>query len=137
VVVLRCRRDVLTSLLHPVVRVRIAHEIEEPAQEGKTVTAAKSESYRVRGKGVGEGAWIVVSTSNGVCDELGDSLQFFVIVQQIRGYARWACHRHASDHSVLVRLETPDMKTNIRASRLAPRRQRELMLIGREMAETI
>ena len=137
VVVRRCSRDMVASLFHPFIGVRITRKVKKPAQEGETVAAPKTEPGCVRSERIGECSRIIVAAANGIGDKLSDGIRVFTVVQKIRGDARWACYRHAGELYVLVWLESPGMKPYVRSSGLAPLRYGELVSVGGQVAEPI
>src|SRR5271170_8198748 len=75
--------DVRSRLLYPPGRFRVADCAEEPAQEGEAIPSPEPETGGVRREGVRERAWVVVEGRQGIGNNLCDSLEVFLVAQQV------------------------------------------------------
>jgi len=72
-----------SRLVHPLCRVWISDEVEQPAEKCEPVTPSETETSGERSEGVGERARIVVDASDGVGYHIGHCLGVLVVFQKI------------------------------------------------------
>jgi len=126
-----------SRLLHPLRRLWVTDEVEEPAKQREAVPAPKPEAGRVGLERVRERPRIVVDGAKRIGNDLCHRSGVFLIVEEVGGDARRPRDRHSAEDDPLARGDLSVMQPDVLAARLSPHRQGELMAIRGEMAEAV
>jgi hypothetical protein len=126
-----------SSLFHPSRGLRVADEIEQPAEESETVLSPESEPRRVRSERVGKGARVVEGLTDCVGNDVSHGFGILAVGEQIARDARWAGDGQALERDPLPVGNSTVVKANFWTTGLPSNRKRELMAVGRQVAEAV
>ena len=129
--------DAVAGFDHPPGCIGIADEVEQPAQEGKTVATPEAESRSVRRERLGKGPRRVVHSADRIRRDLGNRLRVLVLSQEIAGDAGWSRREQTTKLDPLARPQLPVVKADVCTPRLLPRWNSEVVTIGRQFADSI
>jgi hypothetical protein len=124
-------------LVQPSGRVGVADEVEKPAQQRQAVVTPKPEPSSVPREDIGEGPRIVVCAADGISNDVCHSLGVFLVVQKVCGYPGRSRYRQAAKRDPFLRAKRSLVEAHVRPARLPPCRQRELVPVGGQVAETV
>jgi hypothetical protein len=116
---------------------RIADEVQEPAQKAEAVASTKAEPHGEWHQSVRKCAGIIVDIANCVRDDMGHRFGLLAIRQKIGGDSARPRHREAPNLDPLGCAELATVETHVGSPRLFPDGYRELMAIGWQVAQSI
>jgi len=125
------------GLFYPPGRFWVANYVEQPAQEREAIPSPEPETRSERREGVRERGWVVVDRPESIGDDLCDRFGVFLVAQQVGGDTRRPRDRHPVKNDPLTGADCPVVEPHVRPARLPPLRQRELVPVCGQVAQTV
>jgi len=114
---------------------RVSRQFKEPSEDGKTVVSAESESKCIRPESIGKSTRIVVDAPDRLSDDLGYRIRVLPVPEEVRGDTRRPGDRQAAHAHPLAVAQREHVNSHIGTARLAAVRNREIMVISRQMSQ--
>ena len=124
----------VSCLLQPPGRLRVANEVKKPAQEGEAVAPPETEAYRVGSQSVREGARVVVGATDCVGDDMSHRLGLLTILKEIGGDSGRPGDRKTTKPNPRGGIQLTVMETHVRPACLLSGGDSKLMTVGRQVA---
>jgi hypothetical protein len=126
-----------TGLVDPPVSFRVSCQVQEQAEQGDAIVAAKPEGNRMRRKRIGEAVRVVAGTPDRLRDDLRYRFGILPVPEKVRGDPRRPGDRETLHARPLAVSDRERVDSHIRAACLVAPRHRELVLISRKVSQFV